>query len=194
MALTDAAANRLLESEPWARERLAAFAGRSFTVRIGPLTTASRIGERGLFESVPLGVTPDLALTLSPLDVPAFLADPARWDEFVTESGDVALGGALKELAQTLPWFFERVAARSLGPIAGQRVADTARRMLGVPEYVAARIASNVGTYARDEAQVLAHPADLRTLTDEIESLRARADALEARIESAAKRVDTAAS
>jgi ubiquinone biosynthesis protein UbiJ len=48
MALTAAAANRLLEREAWARERLAAFAGRSFMVRVGPVTGAFRIDSRGL--------------------------------------------------------------------------------------------------------------------------------------------------
>jgi ubiquinone biosynthesis protein UbiJ len=189
MALTDAAANRLLEHEPWARERLAAFAGRSFVLRIGPAVAGFRIDEHGLLETAPLaGATPDLALALSPFNVPAFLADPRRWNEFITEEGDVELGGALKELAQTLPWFVERLFSRSLGPVVGQRVADAGRRMLGFPEYAATRVAANVGSYARDEAQVLAHPADLRALADETALLAARIDALDARIEALARR------
>jgi len=52
-----------------------------------------------------------------------------------------------------------------------------------MPEYAATRIAANVGSYARDEAQLLAHPDDLRTLTDETAALSARIDALDARIE-----------
>jgi ubiquinone biosynthesis protein UbiJ len=189
MTLADAAANRVLEREPWARERLAPFAGRSFVLRVGPAVAGFRIDERGLLETAPLaGATPDLALALSPFNVPAFLADPKRWNEFVTEEGDVELGGALKELAQTLPWFVERLFSRSLGPIVGQRVADAGRRLLGFPEYAATRVAANVGSYARDEAQVLAHPADLRALADETALLAARIDALDARIEALAQR------
>src|SRR4029077_1579984 len=127
--------------EPWARERLAAPSGRAFMVRAGPFTSGFRIAADGRLESAPLaGATPDLVLTLSPLNVPAFLADPKRWNEFVLEEGDVQLGGALKDLAQTLPWFVEKLCAQSLGPIVGQRVADAGRRMLGMPEYAAARV------------------------------------------------------
>lgn len=184
MALGDAAANRLLAQEPWARERLAAYAGRAFMLRVGPVTAGFRIDDHGLLRHAPLaGATLDLTLTLSPFNVPAFLADPKRWNEFVTEEGDAALGAVLSELAQTFPWFVERLCARSLGTIVGLRVADAGRRMLGMPEYAATRIAANVGSYARDEAQVLAHPADLRTLTDETTLLAARIDALDARIE-----------
>ena len=189
MALADAAANRLLEREPWARERLAPFAGRSFVLRVGPAVAGFRIDEHGLLETAPLaGATPDLALALSPFNVPAFLADPKRWNEFVTEEGDVELGGALKELARTLPWFVERLFSRSLGPIVGQRVADAGRRLLGFPEYAATRVAANVGSYARDEAQVLAHPADFRALAEETALLAARLDALGARLEALVQR------
>jgi ubiquinone biosynthesis protein UbiJ len=190
MAITDAAANRMLEGEPWAHERLAAHAGRMFLVRVGPLTTGFHIDANGRLEDAALaGVTPDLVLSLSPLNVPAFLADPRRWNEFVTEEGDVALGGTLKELAQTLPWFVERLCARALGPIVGQRVADFGRRMLQVPEYAATRVAENIGTYARDEAQVLAHPADFRALVDQTAMIDARIDALVARLRSLADRL-----
>jgi ubiquinone biosynthesis accessory factor UbiJ len=191
MALGDAALNRLLEGEPWARDRLAAHAGRVFTIRVGPVVTAFRIDANGALASAQLaGATPDLVLTLSPLNVPAFLADPRRWNEFVIEEGDVELGGTLKELAQTVPWFVEKLCARTLGPILGQRVADAGRRMLQMPEYASTRVAENIGMYARDEAQVIAHPADFRALVTETALLAERIEALAQRVETLASRVD----
>jgi ubiquinone biosynthesis protein UbiJ len=190
MALTTAATNRLLEQEPWARARLAAYAGRSFSVRVGPATAAFRIDASGYLQREPLaGTTPDLTLTLSPFNVPAMLADPRRWNEFVTEEGDVDLAGVLKDLAQTLPWFVERGLGRSLGPVVGQRIADAGRAALKLPEYAATRVAANVGSYARDEAQLLAHPADMRALADDSALLAARVDALDARVTSLAERL-----
>lgn len=190
MALASSAFNRVLADEPWARERLAAHAGRAFTLRVGPLTSGFRIDGQGALGSAPLvGTTPDLVLTLSPFNVPAFLANPGRWDEFVTEEGDVALAGTLKELAQTLPWFVEKLSARALGPIVGQRIADAGRRALELPEYATRRIGENVGSYARDEVELLAHPADVRALGDEAQALAARIDGLEARIDAIARAV-----
>jgi ubiquinone biosynthesis accessory factor UbiJ len=184
MALTISAFNRMLANEPWARARLAAHAGRAFIVRVGPVTTGFRVDDRGSLERAPLaGATPDLVLSLSPVNIPAFLADPRRWNEFVTEDGDVELGGTLKDLAQTLPWFVEKLFSRALGPIFGQRFADAGRRILQMPEYAATRFAENVGSYARDEVRILAHPADMRTLVDDATLLDARIAALDARIE-----------
>lgn len=183
MALSTGPLNRLLDRERWARERLAASAGRTFLLRVGPMTSVYRIGPRGLLESVPLsGATPDLTLTLSPFDVAAFLADPRRFNELVSQRGDAALAATLAELAATLPWFVEQSFARAFGPIAGQRMASAGRRLLAFPEYAARRVTANVGGYARDEVRVLAHPADLRTLGEESAFLGARIDALAARI------------
>jgi ubiquinone biosynthesis protein UbiJ len=184
VALSTGPLNRLLEREPWARGRLAAFAGRTLLVRIGPMTSVHRIGPHGQLESIPLaGTTADLTLSLSPLDVPAFLADPRRFDEFVSQDGDSALATTLAELATTLPWFVEQSFARAFGPIAGQRMSSAGRRLLAFPEYAARRVAANIGSFARDEVRVLAHPADLRTLREEAAFLDARIDALAVRVD-----------
>ena len=51
------------------------------------------------------------------------------------EDGDAELGGALKELARTLPWFVEAALARALGPIGGP-----ARRRYRTPAARVSRI------------------------------------------------------
>src|SRR4029453_3032322 len=151
-AVVSELANRTLGREAWAREKLAAHAGRVFTIAVGPATAALRIEADGAIANAPLsGVTPDLRLTISPLHLPAFLADPRQWNEHVKEEGDVALGGTLKDLAQTLPWFVEQAFARAVGPIAGRRPADAGRQLLGFPSHAATRVGESVGRYARDE-------------------------------------------
>ncbi|MGH8801111.1 MAG: hypothetical protein ACREX6_02290, partial [Casimicrobiaceae bacterium] len=119
----------------------------------------------------------------SALAVPAFLADPRRWDEFVTADGDTALAGTLEELAVTLPWFVEKAFAHALGPIAGKRMADAGRSALGVPGYVASRLLASAGRYARDESQVLAHPVELDTFAGEVETVSTHAAAIEALVD-----------
>ncbi|HEX8739507.1 MAG TPA: hypothetical protein VF925_05140 [Casimicrobiaceae bacterium] len=195
MSLAARTLNRWLEDEPWARERLAAHAGRSFAIDVGPSESRFAIAADGTLADAPSPATspttppatsptpsPDLRLRLSPLAVPAFLANPARWGEFVTAEGDVALADTLRELAPTLPWLVEADFARTLGPIAGKRIADAGRSALGVPGHVAERLIANAGSWARDEAQLLAHPARLRELAAEIDALSGRAAAIETRI------------
>jgi len=182
-------ANRMLADQAWAREKLAAMAGHSFSLTVGPVTATWSIDVDGALSSAASDVPPDLKLTMSPFAVPSFLADPARWNELMREEGDPALGGVLKELARTMPWFVEETFAKALGPIAGQRVADAGRRLLGFPEYAAQRLSESVGSYARDEAGLLAHGRDFRLLQESIDEVTLRVDALAERIDAIDPRI-----
>jgi ubiquinone biosynthesis protein UbiJ len=175
-------ANRVLGREAWARDKLAAHAGRTFAVRVGPAGPVFQIGADGTLAPATAGTPPDVLLSISPLHVPALLADPRLWNEHVAETGDAALGGTLKELAQTLPWFVEAAFARALGPIAGQRVADAGRHLLAFPAHAATRLADSAGRYARDEAGLVVRHDELRHMTEQTALLAQRVDALEARV------------
>jgi len=181
-------ANRILDEEVWAREKLAPFAGRVFTLAVGPLATRFRIAGDGKLETAERAAPSDLDLVLSPLSVPSFLAAPSRWNEFVREQGDVELGGALKELARTLPWFVEAALAKVLGPMAGQRVADTGRKLLAFPEYAAQRVTEGVTSYARDEAGLLVRSAQMGPLREGVSAVAERVDALEQRVDALSTR------
>jgi ubiquinone biosynthesis protein UbiJ len=182
-------ANRALERAAWARERVAAHAGRGVGLVVGPVAPGMRMDASGGFQTTPLaGRAPDLTLSLSPFGVPSLLANPARWDEFVTVDGDPALAATLQELAHTLPWFVEQAFANVLGPILGQRVADAGRRLLAFPAYAAARVGEGVASYARDEAGLLAHGNEMRTFAEQTSALAARVDALTARFDAIAAR------
>jgi ubiquinone biosynthesis protein UbiJ len=189
-ALPGAIANRVLEREAWARERLSVHAGRVFVIAVGPVATAIAVTASGMVESTPLsGRTPDLTLTVSPFDLPAFLADPTRWDRYVQSRGDAALAASLKELAQTIPWFVEQAFAKALGPIVGQRVADTGRRLLGFPEYAALRVGGSVASYASDEAALIVRGDEAKTFAAEVAALAQRVDACAARVEALERRI-----
>ena len=193
-ALPPAFANRVLEREAWAQASLAVHAGRVFAVVVGPVTTAMRIDASGKIEAAPssaqLPDAPDLTLTISPLRVPSFLAEPARWDEFIVADGDPALASTLKGLAETLPWFVERALAEVLGPIIGQRVADTGRALLAFPGYATARIGASVVSFARDEAKFAANPAEARTFGTEVAATAKGVDTLALRVDALAARLN----
>ena len=188
-----ALANRLVERQAWAQERLAAHAGRVVVVAVGPVRTALRIEASGQLAATSLaGLVPDLELTVSPIGVPSFLADPSRWGEFVTETGDPSLAATLKDLAQTLPWFAEETFAGALGPIVGQRVADAGRRLLAFPEYAVGRLAESLASFARDGGELVAAAGQLRDFADSAAALAVRVDALASRIDALATRLDAA--
>jgi ubiquinone biosynthesis protein UbiJ len=189
-AMPGAIANRVLEREAWARQRLAAHAGRTFVIASGPAASAFAIDESGKVASaLPAASTPDLRLRVSPLDVPALLADPTRWDRYVKADGDPALAATLKDLAPTMPWLIEQAFANVLGAIAGQRVADLGRRLLAFPEYALERVGDSVAGYARERSGLLATGDEGRGFAQRVGELALRVDELAARIDALAGRL-----
>jgi ubiquinone biosynthesis protein UbiJ len=174
-------ANRALEGEDWARQKLAAHAGRTLRFDAGPARVCVALDAEGQFAAS--DAAPDLTLTISPLRLPSLLAEPARWSELVASEGDSALAATLAELAPALPWFVERWLSDALGPLAGQQVADAGRRLLTLPEYAARRVGESLARYVGDEARLAVRAAEARAFATDIAGIAARADALAARVD-----------
>jgi ubiquinone biosynthesis accessory factor UbiJ len=174
-------ANRALEGEAWAREKLAAHGGKTLRFEVGPVRVAFAIDAEGRLAAS--DAAPDLSLGIDPIRLPGLLAEPSRWTEVVGAEGDAALAETLAELAPTLPWFVERLLARALGPIAGQQVADAGRRLLAFPEYAGERVAESFARYVGDEARLAVRTAEAERFAGEVGVLATRVDALASRID-----------
>jgi ubiquinone biosynthesis accessory factor UbiJ len=174
-------ANRALVREDWARERLAAHAGRKLRVVAGPAALSLAINADGSFADT--DEAPDLTLTVPALRVPALMARPERWNELVVAAGDAGLASTIAELAQTLPWFVERSLARLFGPIVGAQLAEAGRRLLALPGYAAERAGSSFASYASDEAGLVTGACTGSEFAAEVAALSARVDALGERID-----------
>ena len=176
-------ANRVLERESWARERLSAHAGRTMRLICGPMAATLAIAASGLVS--PAHALPDLTLSVSPLKVPTLFAHPQRWSELVAAEGDAALAATLSDLAQTLPWFVEQALAAVFGPLIGTRVADAGRALLELPEHAARSFGASTTGYVRDEARLGVGAAAFAGFSAEIAATAARVDALSARLDQA---------
>jgi len=185
MTLAADVINRVLEREGWARERLVAHAGRTLRIDVGPASRTAAIAADGRFSQSE--AAPDLTLTISPLRLPALLAQPERWNQLVAAEGDAALNATLAELALTLPWFVEELCARAFGRVAGQQVADLGRRLLALPGYAAERFGESVASYIGDETRLAVSSAEARAFAAEVAAVAARVDALAARIDAVAR-------
>jgi ubiquinone biosynthesis protein UbiJ len=178
-------ANRVLEREDWARERLSAHAGRSVRLVCGPIASTLTIAPSGMLS--PAQVAADLTLSISPLRLPALLADPERWSELVAADGDAAVAATLADLARTLPWFVEQAFASALGPLIGTRVADAGRALLALPERAAQSFGASLTSYARDEAGFGVGANTLADFSAEVAAVAARVDALALRLDQVAE-------
>jgi ubiquinone biosynthesis protein UbiJ len=177
-------ANRVLEREDWARERLSAHAGRTVRMVCGPMASTLAIAPSGMLS--PSQSAADLTLSIPPLRLPTLLARPERWTELVAVDGDAALAATLADLARTLPWFVEQAFASALGPLIGTRVADAGRELLALPERAAQSFGESLSSYARDEAGLGVSASTFADFVAEAAAVAARIDALALRLDQAA--------
>jgi ubiquinone biosynthesis protein UbiJ len=178
-------ANRVLEREDWARERLSAHAGRTVRMICGPMAPTLAIAPSGMLSAAQSAA--DLTLSISPLRLPTLLAHPERWTELVAVDGDAALAATLADLARTLPWFVEQAFASALGPLIGTRVADAGRELLALPERAAQSFGESLSSYARDEAGLGVGASAFADFVAESAAVAARIDALALRLDQAAQ-------
>jgi len=174
--------NRLLDAEPWARLRLAPFAGETVELRAPLLPTLRlRILEGGTVE--PGGAEPGLTMTLKP----GLLAALARGEEHamraVDVEGDAKLAAEVLVLARHLRWDAEEDLSRLVGDVAAHRLADAGRALAAWHLDAAQRLAAAVADYVTEEKQLLVRRADLAALGDSVARLRDAVARLDKRVE-----------
>ena len=174
--------NHLLDAEPWARLRLAPFAGETVELRAPLLPTLRlRILAGGTVE--PGGAEPGLTMTLKP----GLLAALARGEEHAMRSvdveGDAKLAAEVLVLARHLRWDAEEDLSRLVGDVAAHRLADAGRAFAAWHLDAAQRLTAAVADYVTEEKQLLARRADLAALGDSVARLRDAVARLDKRVE-----------
>jgi ubiquinone biosynthesis protein UbiJ len=176
------ALNHLLANTEWARLRLRAFAGQSLRLEIGPLQSEWRVTERGEFTVQAASDSPAVHITL-PTDAPLLLLfDAKRVMRQAKISGSVAFAETLNAVFRHLEWDAEADLSLLVGDIPAHRLVRAGQALRQRLRQAGENLAANLVEYARDEAELLASPAQLATFTRKAEALRAEVDELEKRL------------
>jgi len=174
--------NRLLVAEPWARERLAPFAGETVELRAPPLPTLRlRILEGGTVEAG--GAEPGLSMCAGP----ELLVALARGEEHAMRSievdGNARLAAEILVLARHLRWDVEEELSRVVGDVAAHRIAGAGRAIAAWHLDAAQRLAAALADYVSEEKALLARRAHLEALGESVARLRDAVARLDKRVE-----------
>lgn len=177
-----AALNHLLDAEPWARERLAPFAGERLELRAPPLPALRfAVGSEGRLEEAGSDVA-SLVITFGP----GALAAAARGEEHllraVDVSGNAALAAEVMFLFRHLRWDVEEEAAKVFGDAVAHRLVGTAREVAAWHADAIRRLAEGIVEYAAEEKQLLVTRGELEGVADAHARLRDGLDRLDKRI------------
>ena len=174
--------NRLLEREPWARARLAPFAGACVELR-APLLPSVRLTVRADGAVDPGGGAPELTITAKPELIAALGQGEEALTRAIDVSGNARLASEVMQLARYLRWDVEEDLSRLFGDVAARRLVQAARDFGHWQRDAARRIAEGFAAYAADEARVLMRPAQLDAHAERVAALRDAIERLGKRIE-----------
>jgi ubiquinone biosynthesis protein UbiJ len=173
--------NRLLAREPWAREKLAPFAGRAARFEFGPLTLTLAIVEGGSVGGS--AAAPDVTIALDPAAAPAALFDPAAVLRNVRLSGDAEFAQALSFVLQNLRPEPEEELARFVGDAAAVRIMELLRAVAAQVRDGGQRLAVSAADYFVAENPMLAARDEVNSFGREVHLLRDAVERLDKRIE-----------
>jgi ubiquinone biosynthesis protein UbiJ len=179
-----AALNALLESEPWARERLAPFAGEVLELRAPPLPPLRfAVAEGGRLAPA----APEAAAALQIAIGPGALAGTLKGEEHLLRAIDVTgnarLASEVMFLFRHLRWDAEEEAARLFGDVAAHRLAGLARGIAAWHADAARRVAEGLVEYAAEEKRILVKRGELVEVAEVLARLRDGLARLEKRLD-----------
>jgi ubiquinone biosynthesis protein UbiJ len=179
-----AALNRLLQGEPWARERLLPFAGETLELRAPPLPSLRFVisAEGGLVHAT-VASEASLVVTLRPEALAAAVKGEDHLLRSIDVAGNAKLASEVMFLARHLRWDAEEDLARIVGDVAAHRLAGLARDAAAWHADAAKRIAASFMEYAVEERRVLVKRDALAEFSDAVARLRDGVERLEKRVE-----------
>lgn len=175
------ALNHLLAAEPWARERLAPFAGETIELR-GPPFPALRfvILPGGTLEAG--GADPALTVTLTPEALLSLGRGPEHFARSLGVEGNPRLASEVIALARHLRWDAEEDLSKLFGDVAAHRIAGAAQGLARWHADAARRLVESLADYAVDEKRMLMARGEVDEFAAAVARLRDAVERLEKRI------------
>ena len=178
------ALNRLLRSEPWARERLRPFASETLELRAPPLPRLRfTIAADGSLGAALPAAEASLVVTIRPEALAAAVKGEDHLLRSIDVAGNAGLAGEVMFLVRHLRWDVEEDVAGFIGDVAAHRLVGLAKDVAAWHADAARRIAGSFVEYAVEERRMFVKRAALEEIATGHAQLRDGLEWLEKRIE-----------
>jgi ubiquinone biosynthesis protein UbiJ len=181
--LLPAAINHLLVREPWARDKLAAHAGKIACMDAGVVTIKLKVASDGLLEQAITDGDADVTIRIKLSDLPLLMQNRERAFSTVKVEGDAELANTISQLSQSLRWEAEEDLSRWIGDIAATRLVAGAKAALDTAQSTQRKLAENIAEYFLEENSMLVRPQAVADFTSEVTRLRDDVERMAKRIE-----------
>jgi ubiquinone biosynthesis protein UbiJ len=182
-AAVSKAANHVLAPANWAREKLAAHAGKTARFEVSAVRFALQVGSDSLLSPADETAEPAVVIRFQPGAVLRTLGDRQQAWRGASVEGDAEFASAISQVAANLEWDVEEDLSRLFGDIAAHRMAQAGRAATAWPRQAAQSLAANAAEYLTEEAKLLVTPLQAAEFMREVDELRDAVERLEKRID-----------
>jgi ubiquinone biosynthesis protein UbiJ len=177
--------NRLLQSSPWATERLRPFAGKTAHFDIPPFAVSFLVDDEGTFSPLPSSTPvtpPDVRISLPANAVFLIFSGFERVMSEAVVSGNAEFATELSFVMRNLRWDAEEDFARVFGDIPAHRLFNAGKGLLVAQHQFVQRMADNLTEYLTIESRNFTRSEDLRAFAESIACLDADLQRLDRRV------------
>lgn len=182
-------ANHVLESAPWARDKLSAHAGKTALFDVFPVRMAVAVAADGRLQPAAPETAPAVTIRLTHLTLLEVLADGEEAWRKAEVTGDADFAAVVSRVLSNLRWDVEEDLSRVVGDIAAHRMAQAGRAAAAWPKRAAVSLAENAAEYLTEEKAVLVTPLQASEFMHEVDELRDAVERLDKRIERLSRQV-----
>lgn len=177
------ATNHLLGQAPWARAKLAPFAGHAAMIKLPPFEAAFLVDQDGSI-SAPLPETePEVSISLPAATPLLALQGKEAVMRAARIEGSAEFAQALAFVIRNLRWDAEEDLSKLVGDIAAHRIVAGSRELVGWQRQAARNVAENFAEYFTEEQPLIARRADIADFSGDIDRLRDDVARLEKRVQ-----------
>ncbi len=176
------ALNHLLRGQPWLRQRLLPFAGRTAALEVFPAKLMVSVAADGQLLLAGDEAGPDVVVRVPVSAALALAAGDERSRGRIQMSGDPAFAAVLGGVLRELRWDVEEDLSRVVGDIAAHRIVETGRALLDWQRQAAQNLFQTLAEFLTEEKPVLAQRSQLEDWVREVDLVREAAERLEKRI------------
>jgi ubiquinone biosynthesis protein UbiJ len=174
--------NHLLTQNSWALPRLQKFAGKTARFNIAPFSFAYMILEDGLLQSADSATSADAICIIAPSLLPRLATRDEHARSEIRSEGDAALLTEIFFLSQNLHWEVADDLSKITGDIAAERIVQTAKNAQRQFHDGAVNFAESLSEYWTEERPLITKPTQIKTFTQQVDTLRDDIARLEQRV------------
>lgn len=183
--------NHLLNQQPWSRDQLCRFAGKTLQLSVPPVTLHLLVESHGEFAALTSAEnsTPDATLSLTISAAFKWLMQKQLDPSQLTMTGNTELATEVGKILRSLSWDFEEDLSQVIGDIPAHKLVSVGKQAAQEASRQAISLAGMLSEFWQEEDPLIAKSRHLAQFTQDVDALRDDVERLAKRVE----KLDTSA-